>query len=204
MAEKNETDMVPEQETGVPINTESSVELGSEQEAKGFFEVVKKRLQHVSHWHEIAGSGSATFQLIDKNGLEVQRTPEKGDYFKIEIPGPGNAGGDGYDWVEVEEVDSTSSGDGETYGFRVRPTEDPRNREHIAHFYSRETTSSFVVTREKNKITAAVYDRNTKPNKEAGPIANKVRDVVVGTAGILGFSKIQWKKLTDGLLDPES
>jgi hypothetical protein len=76
-----------------------------------------------------------------------------------------------------------------------------KNGEDIAHFFFRESTSSFIVTREGNKIAATIYDRNTKPNKDADPIVDKVRDMVVGAAGVLGFSKIQWKKLTDGFLD---
>lgn len=201
MKEKNYTGIVPGQETGVPINTESSVELDNENDAKKFFEVVRQRLNDVNQWHEIAGSASARFQLIDNNGRQVQRKPAKGDYFKIDIPGPANSSGDGYDWVKVEEVDSVSDGEMESFGFRVRPAPNPEEKEDIDHFYSKDTTSSFIVTREKNKITAAVYDRNTKPNKDAGTISDKVRNVVVGTAGILGFSKIQWKKLTDGLLN---
>jgi hypothetical protein len=203
MKEKNQPGIVPEQRTGIPIDTESSVELENEEQAKAFFEVVKQRLNDINRWHEIAGTLSTKFQLIDKNGMQVKRSPQKGDYFQIDIPGPGTVSGRGYDWVQVEEVESTATADAETFGLRVRPAQNPASNADTLHFYSRESTSSFVVAREKNKVTAAVYDRNTKPNKEAGSIIDKVRDAVIGTAGVLVFSKIQWKRLTDALVKKE-
>ncbi|MFN2439557.1 MAG: hypothetical protein ABR503_10190, partial [Chitinophagaceae bacterium] len=193
--------IIPQQQTGKSIDTETSAELNNAEEAKAFFDIVKTRLQNVNNWHETAGNLSADFQLVDKAGKEVQRTPEKGDYFKIKIPGPGTDSGEGYDWVQIEEVESTSSTEVDSYGLRVRPAQNPQNtKEDIAHFYSNESTSSFTVTREKNKVTVAIYDRNTKANKDADSVGDKIRDAVVGTAGILSFSKIQWKALAEGLI----
>lgn len=150
---------------------------------------------------DYAGNISAEFQLVDKSGAEVQRTVQKGDYFKIDIPGPGTVSGDGYDWVQVEEVENTTTPEGERFGFRVRPTDNPKNdKPDVAHFYSEESTSSFLVERKGNKIIASVHDRNTKPNPDAGDTIDKIRDAVVGAAGVAAFSKVQWKNLTDGLL----
>jgi hypothetical protein len=56
------------------------------------------------------------------------------------------------------------------------------------------------VYREGNKVMASVYDRNIKPNTEAENIVDKIRDMMTGTAGKLIFSKLQWKALTEGLL----
>lgn len=204
MTEKNYTEIVPEQQTGTPVNAESSVELETEEQAKAFFDTVKQRLQNVNEWQHYAGKLSASFQLVDQKGVEVQRHAQKGDYFKIDIPGPGSKSGEGYDWVQIEDVQNTSSPDVESFGLRVRPATNPQNEnKDIAHFYSPESTSSFTVTREKNTITTAIYDRNTKANKEADSVIDKVRDAVVGSAGIIAFSKIQWKSLTDGLLNIE-
>ncbi|HVE60896.1 MAG TPA: hypothetical protein VNA26_03705, partial [Chitinophagaceae bacterium] len=147
--EKNYTGIIPQQQTGKSIDTETSAELNNAEEAKAFFDIVKTRLQDVNNWHETAGNLSADFLLVDKAGKEVQRTPEKGDYFKIKIPGPGTDSGEGYDWVQIEEVESTSSPEVDSYGLRVRPAQNPQNtKEDIAHFYSNESTSSFTVTRE--------------------------------------------------------
>lgn len=205
MEEKNYTRIVPAQQSGKAIDSESSVTLNNAEEAKKFFNVVKFRLQDVNNWHKLAGNISAVFKLVDKNGEEVQRNPQKGDYFKMDIPGPGSVSGNGYDWVQIEELlNNVTPDDVEIFGFRVRPAQNPQKNSHdIAHFYSPESTSTFTVTREKNKVIASVYDRNTKPNKEADSITDKIRNSVVGTAGTIAFSKIQWKKLTDGLVSRE-
>lgn len=201
MKEKNYTGIVPGQETGKAIDAESSIELADTNEATKVYNRAKARLINVNEWHMVASGLSAKFQLVDKTGLEVNRPAEKGDYFKIDIPGPGTKSGEGYDWVQIEALESTKNGEVESFGLRVRPTENPQNSNHdVAHFYSPESTSSFTITRENNKVTAAIYDRNTKPNKEAHNAIDKVRDALVGAAGIFGFSKVQWQHLAEGLL----
>mgnify|MGYP003579757602 FL=1 len=201
MENKNTPNIVPSQQTGKAIDAKSSIELTGEMEARSFFAEVKNKLQNVNQWKEYAGNLSATFQLVNAEGKEIDRPAQKGDYFKIDIPGPGSTSGEGYDWVQIEEVESKSSPDGESFGFRVRPTDNPQNsKQDVAHFYSEESTSSFVVERNGYRITASVHDRNTKPNTDADSTTDKIRDAVVGAAGALSFSKNQWQNLTDGLL----
>lgn len=204
MEEKNYTGLIPHQETGVIIDSAATEEFSSTEDARAFFATVKSRLLAVNGWHDVAGKASAEFQLIDKNGHEVSRSVEKGDYFKIDVPGPGSSAGDGYDWVQVEDVKEVSQGDVDSVGLRVRPSTSPlNNKEGIAHFYSEESTSTFIVTRERNKITATIYDRNTKPNTDTGKIMDKVRDVATGIGAIFGGSKLQWKGLAKGLVEKE-
>jgi hypothetical protein len=205
MKNKERSDIVPNQQTGKAIDAESSIELKSLEDAKTFFAEVKDRLKHVNGWKDIAGTLSATFQLVDEKGNEVERKAQKGDYLKIDIPGPGTESGDGYDWVQIEDVEDNSSPDGERFGFRVRPTDNPQSgKDDVAHFYSAQSTSSFLVERNGNRITASVHDRNTKPNDDAESTVDKIRDAVVGAAGVASFSKIQWKNLTDGLVNQDT
>ncbi|HEX6224643.1 MAG TPA: hypothetical protein VFZ52_09545 [Chryseolinea sp.] len=198
---KRSSDIIPNQQSGKTVDAESSVELRDENEAREFFAKVKDRLQNVKLWKEYAGDFSAEFNLVDSDGNPVKRKPEKGDYLKIDIPGPGSKSGDGFDWVQIEEMVSASTPHDESFGFRVRPADNPTDGEReTAHFYSRESTSSFIVERTLNKVTASIHDRNTKPNTEANRTTDKIRDVVVGAAGAISFSKLQWKNLADGLL----
>lgn len=197
--------LVPRQRTGKAIDATGSLVLKDEDEAKVFFNVVKHRLQNVNGWGNLAGNLSATFQLTNPDGMPVSRDVQQGDYFKIDIPGPGSVAGNGFDWVQVENVENKSTQDGETFSFRVRPTEQPWKKsveasEDIAHFYSQESTSTFTVSRNGRRVDAAIRDRNTKPNVAANSPAGKIRDVVVGTMGVISFSKVQWKSLIDGLL----
>ncbi len=201
MIEKPE-DSIPEQREGVEVNVEDSVELASEEEARTFFQTVKDRLLHISAWHHYAGTLSADFKLTDNNGNELERKPQKGDYFKINIPAPGIQTGEGYDWVQIEEIIEDAEGVDECTSIRVRPTSSPVNENpDVAHFYTDEATSNFIVKRERNKVTAGVYGRNEKPNvKEADTLLDKVRNAIVGAGGVTGFSKLQWKALVSGLL----
>jgi len=200
--DKQEKRIVPKQRTGKAIDANGTIELNSHDESKAFFALVKERLENVNGWSRITEGLSATFQVVDKDGREVDRPVKKGDFLKIDVPGPGSKTGDGYDWVMVEDVEHTTKDDVESFGFRVRPTENPHNsKSDIAHFYSQESTSSFMVHRDGCVVHATVKDRNTKPNADAESTVDKIRDAVVGAAGVVSFSKIQWQGLVDGLLE---
>lgn len=59
-------DVIPEHNKGIQTNTESSIELSSEEEAKDFFKTVKERLLNINAWHQYAGLATADFQLTDQ------------------------------------------------------------------------------------------------------------------------------------------
>ncbi len=87
-------------------------------------------------------------------------------------------------------------------GFRVTLTENLFGKKNeTAHFYSDETTSSFIITRENEKVVSWIVDRNIVPNTGSELLVDKVRDVMVGVSGIAGFSKVQCQGLADGLLE---
>ncbi len=195
------TGILPPQYTGTEIEATASIELSDEIEAKHFFEEVKNRLLYVNNWHEVAGIISARFRVINKDGAEVNRSVTKGDYLKIDIPGPGSTEGDGFDWVSVEELKEVGDENMQSLGFRVRPTNNPGgSKNETAHFYSDEATSNFIITREKLTITAWIVDRNTKPNADVESLTDKIRDTSVGISAIGFFSKLQWQQLANGLV----
>ncbi|MEO9145265.1 MAG: hypothetical protein ABI237_06870, partial [Ginsengibacter sp.] len=83
----------------------------------------------------------------------------------------------------------------------VRPSKNPvSQKDEIAHFYSNDATSNFIVTRENNTVTALIIDRNLKPNNESDSIIDKIRHVAVGLGAIGAFSKMQWENLAEGLV----
>jgi hypothetical protein len=201
MKQKDFTGIVPVQYTGNEIETDAFVDLKDDNEAKNFYEVVKERLLRVNNWHKIAGVISAKFKIMDASGNEVERNVQKGDYLKIDIPGPGSSEGEGYDWVCVEEVKEVAEGDMQSTGFRVRPSQNPfGEKNETAHFYSGEATSNFIVTHEGTRIKAWIVDRNIKPNTHADSLTDKIRDSAVGIGAIGMFSKVQWKGLAEGLV----
>lgn len=196
--------LLPAQYTGEKIDSEEDAVLGNSAEAHLFFIKVMKRLKQVNEWHHYAGKFSAKFQLTDANGKEITGNVEKGYFLKIDIPGSGSNAGDGYDWVQVEDVQHISETDNEAYGFRVRPAKNPEGKEDvISHFYAQESTSTFLVTRKGNKVMAGIYDRNTVPNKNAANLADRIRHFAAGVLGVHALSKLQWVGLLYGLLKKE-
>ena len=194
--------IIPAQFKGQEIEVEASQTLKDKTSAQTLYNVAKKKLQNVNSWHKIAGDITARFQIIDQKGNEVNREVEKGDYLRINIPGPGSKQGDGYDWVLVEELKEINKETLQSVGFRVRPTENPfSEKKETAHFYSKEATSTFIIIREYSTLISWIVDRNLLPNTDSSSVIDKVRDVVVGVSAIAGFSKVQWQGLADGLIE---
>lgn len=202
MKQQDHIDIVPRQFAGQEIEAQATKELTDETAAKSLYNEAKKKLLDVNNWQKIAGAVTAQFQVIDEKGEEVNRNVKKRDHLRINIPGPGSKEGDGYDWVFVEELKEINKESLQCLGFRVRPCENPfSEKKEIAHFYSKETTSSFIIIRENSKVISWIVDRNLVPNTESSSLPDKVRDVVVGVSGIAGFSKLQWQGLADGLIE---
>jgi hypothetical protein len=195
---------VPPQEEGTKKDIDHTVTTADDNDAKKLFMIARNRLVDVNHWGEYSGPASATFRLTDPQGNELNRTVEKGDLFKIALPAPGPAEGKGYDWVKVEEIEETGNPNGqkEVIAIRVRPTPSPLTAgNETAHFFNEKATSSFVIEREGNRVTAAVFGRNEVPNTETANLIDKVRNAIVGSTAILGFSNVQWKSLIKGLVE---
>lgn len=203
--ENNTADnLIPEQHTGGESNTVAEVVLSNEQEAKQFFGVACQRLMNVNEWHHLTGAASADFILCDATGNEAKRTAQKGDFIKIDIPGPGTVSGEGYDWVQIEAIEEVQSQEEESLLMRVRPASNPLNEKaDTAHFFTEEATSNFVVSRQGLTIKAEVHGRNEKPNISAETVVDKARNAAVATGAITVFSKMQWKSLVNGLVKRE-
>ena len=193
---------IPPQREGVQADI-IEMEIASDpQEAKLLFLKARERLFDIEHWGDISEGLSASFLLTDASGIRKEDFPEPGDHIRINIPGPGSEAGKGYDWVRVELVEDKRSAatDEEWSVMKVRPSEDPTNREGVAHFLENQATSSFVIRRKDNTVSAEVHGRNEKPNTSAKKITDKIRNALVGTAAAAGVGKIQWQKLAKGLL----
>jgi hypothetical protein len=194
-------ELLPPQESGSESNTEHKAQLRNEAEARALFEQAKQRLLNVNEWEKYAGRGSASFQLTDATGKEVQRPAQQHDHFKIDIPGPGTVTGDGYDWAQIEYMEESRERNADYLLMRVRPATNPNGGGNdVAHFFNDAATSNFMVRREGNTITAAVYGRNELPNMNAEKGIDKARNTMVALSAMAGVSQIQWKSLVKGLL----
>lgn len=166
------------------------------------FKILQKRFLLINQWKSYCGSAFADFKLYDSEGNPAEREPQKGDFIRINIPGPGEPEAKGFDWVEIIDMCYYQDPVSETISMTCRPSGNPQNKKnsHIAHFYSAKATSTFMIYRDSLHLKAAVYGRNESPNFNAKCI-DIVRNLVVAAGGMMGIAKIQWKQLTDGFLD---
>ncbi|MDR6403707.1 MULTISPECIES: hypothetical protein [Chryseobacterium] len=193
---------VPQQKKGSFHDTESQKYFENSSAAAQQFEILKKRFLNISQWKEYCGGNLADFKLYDSYGYFIERDPQIGDFIKIDIPGPGDTEAKGYDWVKIISIFSEKNDNYERILISCSPSIVPGEPKdyHIAHFYSAEATSNFMILRQDNCITTAVYGRNESPNFKTTSV-NITRNIFIAIGGMMGASKIQWKSLTDGLLD---
>lgn len=208
---KFEIIMKPKMIPGIPLqkkggfhDTESQKYFNDPEVAEQKFLILKQRFFSINQWQKYTGKNTADFKLYNTEGKPLDRSPEIGDFIRIDIPGPGEAEAKGYDWVEVVNIFHQIADEFECFLITCSPSRIPGNNEndHIAHFYSDKATSTFLISRNGKEIRAAIYGRNESPNYKAAFI-DKIRNIMVGLGGMMGVSKIQWKALSDGLLDFE-
>lgn len=200
-ADKN----IPPQTDGRQTDFSDSVSAENIGDAHRIFQSAKAKLLDVSNWHKYCGPGSAIFGLTDNKGILLHRLAQVGDHFYIDLPAtPESDAGDGYEWVVIEEIVEAGNEDSlqESITMIVRPVPDPRkDDEEIAHFFSNASTSTFIVARYAEKISAEVHGRNEKPNNSNVNLHDTIRNTAIALSARIGFSGPQWEKLAAGLLE---
>jgi hypothetical protein len=196
--------LVPEQEVGLQKDIVASVNCRSKFAARDLFHLARLRLFNVNAWGEISKGISSEFLLHDNNGEPVQRSAIKGDYFRIDLPGPGNVTGGGYDWVQVASIEDHQESDTEWALIQVHPACNPLNNiPDTAHFLEKRASSTFLVRREGSLVRAEIYGRNEVANMKSDSTLDKIRNAVIAVGAWTGLSDIQWHNLAAGLVHPE-
>ena len=199
------SDLVPSQQVGSETGAKHEVFASSRVKALELFRTAKRKLLHINHWHNISGPGSATFKLLNDQGVPVFRDPVIGDLICMDLPGPGPAAGDGYDWVRIEAMDDHTNpiAETESFAFRTRPVKKPYSEGNdIAHFYTSDATSTFVIERNGDLLMAQEVGKNEISNTKTSKVTDKIRNSLLATGARVGFSALQWKGLMKGLLEP--
>lgn len=142
----------------------------------------------------------ADFRLYDEEGCLVKRMAKAGDFVKIDILASPDIGTKYY-WVKIDKIIHERDNETEKCLITFVPAADPTSgSKHIAHFYNRKSSSTFMISRESRIIRAAVYGRNERPNFQTD-LFNSVINIVIAFCAMAGMSKIQWKDFADGILD---
>jgi hypothetical protein len=200
----NANDNIPAQTIGKETDVIHFADLGSVQEAHHLFLLAKDRLKDISQWHVLSGPHSAKFTITDATGNPVYKMAEKGDLFSIDLPAPGPLAGDGKEWVRIEAIEEVDDAEAESEYITItaRPIASPMHPDQsTAHFYSHASTSTFIVERYLNHVSAAVHGRNETPNNKDTGLYDTVRNTIIALGAREGLSGPQWKSLVKGLLE---
>ncbi|PZF71284.1 hypothetical protein [Taibaiella soli] len=199
-------ELVPFNEHGKATDLAESITLANIEDANDCFNRAYKRMLNPPLWHKLCGNLSASFILADKAGNEVHRLATEGDKIKIDIPGPGNAVGEGFDWVTVTKI--RYMGDAETAEEQIGMSLQTMsalegNTNKAAHFFKSGASSTFIIKREGLKVTASYFGRNEVPNIQTGDVVNNIRNAVIAVGAIAGLSELQWHSLIKSFLEAE-
>jgi len=200
---EDSSENIPEQHEGKHTDIIQFADRETREEAHELFLLAKNRLKDISNWHQISGPGSSKFSITDAQGNEDYKIAEKGDHFYINLPAPGSIAGDGLEWVRIEDIEEVEDpkAESEFIAMTVRPVANPRHPDKAtAHFFSHKSTSTFIVERYLNHVSAAVHGRNEIPNNHDTGIYDSVRNTIIALSARVGLSGPQWKKLVTGLL----
>lgn len=197
--------LIPEQEAGKQNDLYYRREEEDREHAAKCFKRACKRMLNPRVWHKLCGALSAEFMLVD-GADDPHRLAMEGDHYRIDITGPGPRAGDGYDWVMVEavEVHADPEAEQESAAMRLRPCKNPKgNAQDTAHFFTDSATSTFIISRMGNAVTASYHGRNEQPNTDTGSTLDNLRNGAVASGAMAALSEAQWQTLITEFLQPE-
>ena len=199
--------LVPENIEGKPVDIEKTVQRSSAEEALDTYNTAKTILLRPFLWQSLPGFEGASFELEKADSADESGVMQKEDFIKIDIPGPGPHSGEGFDWVTVEMIEENFDPEADnSFGIMVRPCPEPANKRSniAAHFFKDKATSTFIVKRIHNTVTAYYYGRNEVPNLKGASLFDKLRNAFVSLGALAGISNLQWKLLINGLLKDDA
>ena len=194
-------ELIPKQTIGAQSDNLHSISCENISVAKKKYNTACERLMRINEWSKTENNVLQTvFTLCDSEGKEVSRNPKINDHIKIDLMGPGSQNGDGYDWVQIEEIvikkEESEKDDLEFTSIKVRPAKCPiNNKTEVAHFFNSEATSTFIVSRMNTKVTAEIHGRNEEPNKKTAQVTDNLRNTLVAKIAAVKLSDVQWKNL---------
>lgn len=191
---------IPSQNEGKSLDYFKSIHFTSQKQASVLFERAKDRLFDVNHWNELTNTSYAVFTIVDTSGFMLDRIVQTDDFIRIDIPGPGLPSADGYDWVQVEQIDKKQEGKNRQISLTLRPCPNPtRENSDIAHFFTRIASSSLLLQQKSTHIFVHYSGRNEVINSDNESVLDTFKNISVDLAAKMEASFPQWKALIKGL-----
>lgn len=154
------------------------------------------KLLNVNGWSALS-SFSANFALYDTTGKPKLNGPaDVGDFIQIVLPGPTPE-----NWVQIISGQTSDT----VAEFTVQPCPDPlaNKPEQIEHFFAEQSRSTFRVNVSGDTISAFEIGQHESINNQQPQAGERgLANTLIAEAGWLFYQKIQWKLLTDYLVNP--
>lgn len=167
----------------------------TEAAARQAFDQAVDRLFRVDAWSALS-SFTADFSLHDSLGNpKPDGTPTINDYIQIRLPGPLPA-----NWVRV--IDRAQEEN--RAAFVVQPSHNPQaaDPQTVAHFFDGLASSTFLVERTGDTLTAYEIGLNESVNNQEPQAGGRATvNTVIAETGWLFYQQVQWKMLTDYVVD---
>ncbi|RYG04356.1 MAG: hypothetical protein EOO02_06310 [Chitinophagaceae bacterium] len=191
-------ELVPESSKGKEVTLTESIREGDTQLAEQKFRRAVEILLRPGKWNDVAGG--ARFSI--SHNPDQESIVKENDFIRINIPGPGPANGEGYDWVMVEKIiDQTNDEQFPAVGLLLKASPDPDTDDKApAHFFGEGASSTIIIFRESDTITAKYFGRNEAPNVHTDSVITNIRNTVVAAGAMFGLSELQWSSLLKGLI----
>lgn len=203
--EQNTAVSYPIQREASKSNGRERIELTGLRKARQVFETAKRRLLRVNEWHYFCPGLSAIFRLTDKFGKLLEGEARPGNYIFISMPGSVSKSGAGSPWIYIVHIEDRSAPNDTTESITMQVRPSPRRGNPgssvIAHLFSCNGTSNFVIERNGFIVKAAVCGNHKKPDVHTINLFDNIRNAITDNRAVKGFSKIQWKELVNGFID---
>jgi hypothetical protein len=196
------SNIIPSQITEDKTDHKFAVIADSHIEAYKIFKYSVLRLLDVTEWNKLCGNGSAVFTLTDDKGCDINELIQQGRFIKIDVPGTGPDGGDGFDWVYIEKTESRRINDSkECFAVSVRPTTNPLSSNiSLPNFFKHDATNTFMVCIDGNIVTASIHGSNEIANTGTTSTRENIRNKMLATSAIATISEVQWNNLVRGIV----
>ena len=171
--------------------------------AKANYKELQRRLVAVNEWHTFSEKIKAEFILVTPINDQPTDELKVGNLIKIDIPGPGSPSGSGFDWTEISKVETDDDEEFPYFAFTLKPCPAPDTKDDtVAHFYSKESSNTFIIRRIGTCIYVEVHGRNEIENTSDAPLLDIVRNKAVAIGSKFGIGSLNWMGFASALLEP--
>lgn len=196
------SELIPKQTLGMHCDTLAVLECMDKMEANLKYQFIKKRFLGINAWNKYTGETKALFNLADQQGQFIERIPQNGDLIQVKISSLLSLVQRTEEWVKLEDVKVNDTSENKFVVLQLRPCTCPhKNGKGTDHFFDSKASNTLILFLKEHTIYISIHGRNEKPNFNTDSKLKILRNIFLANLGFMGFSKLQWQSLADGLIN---